>query len=223
MTNRNIKWTLDNILSGIIQFNTEYGRYPTAEDFDVSSYLPSARQIQRRFGGLVGLRNHLGFDIKDYGSGLARSKVSLEVGKRGSEAERIMELELVKHFGEHFVHCEKPLYKYYNKNDSNQLIGKSRADFFVYHAKGIFCVDVFVARNIFTLKRIINVKSPTYTNLNVKVYFVNGGIPSLATQKEIENYCKNKAKQLDNNLEVLNMAEFIDHIKSIKPLNVQNS
>jgi hypothetical protein len=54
------KWNNENIKAGFDRFITENGRLPTAYEIDDCSYLPSARQIQRRFGGLSNL---FGIDV----------------------------------------------------------------------------------------------------------------------------------------------------------------
>ncbi len=218
-----LKWTQENIRLGVNMFFEEFNRYPTAEDFDNSKYLPSARQIQRAFGGLVNLRKLLKLDIIDYGSGDSRSKQSSEIGERGKEAERIMESILINHFGEHFVHVEKPLYKYVKDLELYNGAGKARSDFFVYHSGGVFCVDVFVARNMFTLKRIINIKAQNYQGLSLDVFLVlaDGGVPCQISNFEIIKYCKNKTKQLDRNVVAVDSESFIKYIKTLKPLKVK--
>lgn len=219
------KWNIENIRTGCERFFKEFSRYPTAEDFDNYPYLPSARQIQRAFGGLVELRDKLGLEIVNYGSGDHRSKSARDIGVNGAVAERLLEQELIDHFGEHFVHAERPLYKYYKvplrvATQDTKEIGKSRVDFLVYHSDGIFGVDVFVAKNMFSLKRIVNLKAGIYTGLNIDIFFVNGGLPHLAKNNEIEDYCRNKSKQLDPNIRVMNQSDFILYIKKLKPLSI---
>ena len=55
MTKKSI-WTVERITEGINRFINEERREPTARDFDLSPYLPSARQIQRAYGGLPAFR-----------------------------------------------------------------------------------------------------------------------------------------------------------------------
>ena len=58
--------TLENLRNGLERFNKEHGHYPTAEEIDSCQYLPSARWIQYKFGGLKKLRNIFGFNDLDY-------------------------------------------------------------------------------------------------------------------------------------------------------------
>jgi len=64
--------TLDNVRNGLERFNKEHGHYPAAEEIDICPYLPSARQIQKKFGGLKKLRSVLGLNDLDYRTGSRR-------------------------------------------------------------------------------------------------------------------------------------------------------
>jgi hypothetical protein len=57
-------WEIEELRAGLENFNTEHGRYPTAPEIDTYPYLPSARTIERRFGGVIGLRKTLGLDTQ---------------------------------------------------------------------------------------------------------------------------------------------------------------
>ena len=50
------EWTTERIKDGFERFRKENGRLPIASEIDSLEYLPSARQIQRKFGGLEKLR-----------------------------------------------------------------------------------------------------------------------------------------------------------------------
>lgn len=63
------KWSLENVAKGIQDFYNQYNRYPTANDFDSYSNLPSARHIQRKFHGLKKLRETLKLKEKDFSTG----------------------------------------------------------------------------------------------------------------------------------------------------------
>ena len=58
----NHRWDLDKVKIGLDKFYREFGRYPTATEFENYPHLPSARQMQRRFGGIVQLRETLGLE-----------------------------------------------------------------------------------------------------------------------------------------------------------------
>jgi len=117
-------WTAEKIKDSLERFNCENGHYPTVTEIDQTSYLPSSRQIQRRFGGLKCFRKTSGYSITDFSSGKERSKIAGRSGKTGRSGEKIVEKMLVDHFGEEFVHIEK-------------IWGqtKQRLDFYVYNPK----------------------------------------------------------------------------------------
>ena len=73
---------------------------PTAPEVDRTNYLPSARQIQRHFGGLKALRELLGYDDTDFGSGTSRSNIAIRGNLRAKEAERELEQEPSQLFGD---------------------------------------------------------------------------------------------------------------------------
>lgn len=74
------------------KYYNEFGRYPTAHDIDLYPYLPSSRQIQRRFGGLPELRKQLGIQITDYTRGRTRSNKAAIIGKRGLNYEKDIQM-----------------------------------------------------------------------------------------------------------------------------------
>src|SRR3990167_9427156 len=76
-------WTLENLRDGLLYFYELNGRYPTAPEIDNFDYLPSSRQIQRKFGGLEKLRTLLGHTEVSFSKGVYRSRIAQIVGKRG--------------------------------------------------------------------------------------------------------------------------------------------
>ncbi|MCA9342635.1 hypothetical protein KC950_01320 [Candidatus Saccharibacteria bacterium] len=52
-------WTKDELRAGFEKFKNINGRYPTSHEIDSFPYLPSARSIQRTFGGLVEIRQQV--------------------------------------------------------------------------------------------------------------------------------------------------------------------
>ncbi len=57
-------WKLEELKAGLENFNTKHGHYPTAPEIDSDPYLPSARTIERKFGGIIGLRKALKLDTQ---------------------------------------------------------------------------------------------------------------------------------------------------------------
>ena len=214
------KWSKEKIQEGFEKFFAENGRYPTSEEIDIFTGLPSSRQIQRAFGGLVNLRKLLGLKITNFGNGENRSKIAKAIGQRGHSLERDLEKNLIARFNEYFVHIEKPLIKYYKLDSQNKLKTKSRADFFVYAQNYNFCVDVFYAKNYRNLVSIINAKQKKYSDLTIDVYLINGNAKqdSDITKESIAKLYINKTNKLQSNVYILNLDDFINRTKEIQPI-----
>jgi len=214
-------WGRENILAGLKRFYQENNRYPTAHEIDSYKHLPSSRQIQRAFGGLVNLRKELGLNIVNYGVGASRSKIAYAVNKRGANLERQIEKILIDRFGEHFVHIEKPIYKYYSAEESKKYKNKTRADFFIYAKNYQFCVDVFYTNNYRNLINIINIKQSNYSHLNTDVYLINLNENSDISEEKISSFMKNKKKVLDANIKIMNRTQFINFINTLERLEIR--
>lgn len=127
-----ILWTKEKINEAFQKFINENGYMPTAREIDELPYLPSSRQLQRKFGGLPKIRENLGYKDIHLGKGVYRSKIANAVGKRGRLNELKLEKILKDIFGEPFVHAEK-----------RYGISGMRLDFYVYCPTGNFGVDIF--------------------------------------------------------------------------------
>lgn len=173
---RPLVWTIDTIKIGIDRFYQEQGRYPTAIDFDSVEYLPSARQIQRKFGGMEKLRSDLNISELNYTKGALRQSAYNEFAQRSISAEDDLEIALVEHFGELFVHTQKRYYK----------LMKNRWDFFVYHHGGYLGIDVFSTNRASYIMRNINHKLKKYADVppTIPIYFV---VDINATDAEIKH------------------------------------
>ncbi len=210
-------WSHENLSDGLKKYFDDNGRYPTAEEIDAYEYLPSSRQIQRAFGGLKSLRTKLGLPISDFGSGENRSKIAKEIGKRGIKGEKEIENVLINFFGEHFVHVEKPLNRYFPKGA--EFKDKLRGDFFVYHKDGEFVVDVFFAKNRNQINGNLNAKREKYQGITIKTYFI--------VMHEIEEYSRdlitqiitNRSNKLDQNIIVLNKSDFLKEMQQYNRLH----
>lgn len=202
-----IRWTLEIIKHGIEQFVAEYNRPPTAQDFDNTSYLPSARQVQRSFGGMGKLRTALGYSDIDYTRGELRSKIATDAGKRGVEAEEALELVLIDHFGEPFVHTQK---RYIRG-------GKSRYDFYVYAHNYSFGIDIFTTERREYIDKNIRHKIPKYadTSAHIPIYFVLAG----------ESYSDDDVAAVGHrilasypNLHLMTLKTFMTFVHTLQPL-----
>ena len=156
-------WTPEKLKVAFDRYIAENGRLPTAPEVDKTDYLPSARQIQRRFGGLKALRTELGYETTDFGSGHNRSSIGTTSNLRAKEAERELEQQLSDLFGEAYVHSEK----YYGR-------GRNRADFIIYTADGIFGIDVFTTETTHDLQKNVALKIDKYIDFpkSVILFFV---------------------------------------------------
>lgn len=206
-----IRWTLENIKEGIERFAAEHNRFPTARDFDSYKLLPSARQVQRSFGGLESLRLALGLKELNYTKGKLRSTIATDAGTRGVAAEEALEIILIEHFGEPFVHTQK---RYIRG-------GKSRYDFFVY-AEGIsFGVDVFVTERKDYIATNVRHKLSKYSQVEktIPIYFVLAGDGFIEADIARATDSITLLKDCPN-IHLILLADFIIYMKSIRPLSL---
>jgi hypothetical protein len=199
-------WTVEKIMEGFKKFELEFGRLPTAPEIDKLSYLPSSRQIQRKFGGLEKLREVLGYKDTNFGRGDYRTKIALRVNKKGRESEIELEKLLRNKFGEVFVHTERIF------DDS-----KNRVDFYVYSPDGNFGIDVFYTGTIQDLQKNINLKIDKYLKFPSQLYLVVANPDFI--QERLNIYSKNKRKVLPANTTILTMKTLLDLIKNKRSYN----
>ena len=196
------QWSFVNLRDGFKYFFDLYGHYPNALEVDHFSYLPSARSIQRSFGGLESLRKQLGLLDTHFGKGKYRSAIASRVNPRGRKAERDLEKLLKNHFGEMFVHTE------YFASDEN----KCRLDFFIYSPDGNFGVDIFYPDSLYTCVHNINVKQRNYKLCKERIFLVVAN--SLINQQELDALSSAKKNQLDEKILIVTLENFLDSIKS---------
>lgn len=203
-----IIWTEEKIREGFKKFFQEHGRYPSALEVDIFEDLPSSRQIQRKYGGLVRLRTKLGLPEVDYTKGLVRSQKAQEVGKRGLLYEQQVYQMLVSYFGEIAVHEQKPFSDY-----------SGRYDFYVYSKDGIFAIDVFYPIDLFSFAGCVNSKQRLYKNFKEEIILLC--VNSKIKQATIEKALKTKKNILPLNIRVLDIDQFKKFIKDKTPLKVE--
>lgn len=187
-------YTLEEIKEGFEKYFIEHGYYPSATEIDLCPYLPSARTIQRSWGGLSNLRRVLQYKETDYREGSRRSNTAIKVNQLAFETENKLESYLVEVFGEVFVHSQKRI-------DHNHV------DFFIYTPDKKIAIDVFTYVDLFSYAKNINNKMRTYNNFPHEIIFVPVG--NLLTQTEIESRLLRKKVKLPNNMKVL----LIDELK----------
>lgn len=158
-----VTWTKERIKQGLHTFHDEYGYFPTSHDIDAFEGLPSSRQIQRSYGGLMALRREFG--LVSFNSGAVRSEVAIEINKRGLLLEAKIATFLIQYFGEIAVHSQKPY-----ASDS-----KKKLDFYVYTPSYNFGVDVFFAKDFFSLQGSLGSKLKRYSDFPQHLFLVYDG------------------------------------------------
>ncbi len=201
-------WTLESIQEGVDRYYNETGHYPTAIDFDECAYLPSARQVQRKFGGMENLRRSLGLLDINYTKGDLRRVIYDEFATRSLEAEDVLEVALVRHFGEPYVHTQKRYYK----------LMKNRWDFFVYYQGGYFGVDVFSTARKINLMKNVHHKLRKYADVptSTDIYFVVDA-PSLSDQDIVEVTGGQGLLSKHSNIKVVSLPTFLKSIINSYP------
>jgi len=206
---KKVQFNLENIKNGLERYNNEFGHYPTAEEMDNCPYLPSARWIQYKYGGLRKLRDSFGFADVDYRTGSRRKDTINEFLRLALISERTIKEFLDKRYGEICVHEEK---KYGG--------GRNRVDFFVY-AKENFAVEVFNTYTLRNLAKNLNIKLHKFSDFPFRLYFVITG--GAFSQQQLDALVSNKNDlPLLPNMKCLVPDEFIKECNSkLLPLPIR--
>lgn len=192
-------WNMQSIGEGLEKLISTMGRMPTATEIDAYEGLPSARQMQRRFGGIMAVRKQLGYKEIRLDNGMVRSEVAREIGLRGLALENMVYQELKERFSDVCVHQQRPV-------GSTKL----RLDFYVFSPSGNFGVDVFTAKNINSLKTNMRYKKRRYSSFRGKLYLVY----DCPTTVE---------KTIDGAVVLLSLAEFLEEVKQYKRYELQGT
>lgn len=197
-------WTLEKVKEGFEKFFGLYNRYPTAYDIDDFDFLPSSRQIQRKFGGLVNLRKELGLKVKNYGKDEERSSLVSSFNIRGRQYENIVYTLLKEYFDEKFIHIEKPV----NRKLGEEYDSKNRYDFYVYAKPRNFAVDVFGTNDSRGVVKILNIKENKYIKIKTTddLYFIYFG--ENINKNKIDNWIKNRKNKFPENWKILDKVDF---------------
>lgn len=140
------------IKEDILNFIAANGHEPTAIDFDNNESLPSARTIQRRFGGLPALRKELGLKTEDFTKGKARSKKAKASMTKSTTFETELFIELLNKYGHDRV--SSPVRVFLNS-------GKT-LDFKIEKDGIIYLIDVFYANSVESFKGCVAIKNRKY-------------------------------------------------------------
>jgi hypothetical protein len=193
------KWTLENIAKGIKDFYSEHNRYPTANDFDTYSKLPSARHIQRKFHGLKKLRETLKLSEKDFTKGSHSRNRAQFIFTRQKKV-----LSGVHRYIKENLSKSKIVRDFSFTDD-----GRSRVDFYLQNKAQNCAVDVFYSKDDGSLIGSINRKQEKYSGDN----YLRCSVILLSTNKTISQDRVNllvsrKKKALGNNQYVLAWESF---------------
>jgi hypothetical protein len=208
------RWTLEKISEGFEKFYKLNNRYPVAYDVDDCDFLPSSRQIQRAFGGLINLRKKLGLEVANYSNGKERSDLVSTFNIRGRKYENIVFNILKEYFDEKFIHVEKPTYKDDIENEYNS---KDRYDFYVYAKPNNFAIDVFGTDAARGVVNIMNIKESKYRKINhsgEKLYFIYFG--ENIDKDKVRSWILNRKNKFPENWRIIDIIEFGNELKSYK-------
>jgi uncharacterized short protein YbdD (DUF466 family) len=207
-------WTIEKISAGFEKFKKEHDRYPTALEIDSYAHLPSSKQLQRRFGGLIEIRKQLKLDgPTDFTKGAHSSERARMIGKRAHKVEKGIYDYLVNLFGKPFVHRE-----YFFTDDH-----RTRTDFFIYCKNGNFSVDVFYPKDKKNLIGCLNSKMKTYgyaIMINYPVIFLM--MNEEITAEEINDILERKKNKLHKQQRVMTYEQFEQFCTGKTPLSVDS-
>jgi hypothetical protein len=196
---RKPKWSDQKLKVGFEKFRKVHHRLPRAHEVDTLPYLPSARTIQKRYGGLKALRERLGYTDTDFGAGGFRSEIAHTVGTRGRQLEIELEVALRDIFGEQSVQTEKV------------FNGRQRVDFYIYTPSGNFGVDVFFPATLRTMQNNINIKMKKYQYFTEPLYLVVAN-PEIR-QDQLNRYTQNRKEPFNETTTLLTQENFLTEIQ----------
>jgi len=196
--NQDGKWTRSQISAGLQKFYEVYGRYPTSREIDAFEYLPSARSIQRKYGGLISIRKELIPESHaDYTKGAYRSAKAKESWHRAAKYEEEFYNFLLEHFDPVAVHEHKIMRP-----------GNIASDFYIYTSEsdGVV-IDLFYAQDLFSLSSIVSIKLKRYVGLPYRIIFVLVGNQTITAQR-IQKLMLNRISSLPKNISIDTEANF---------------
>jgi hypothetical protein len=187
----------------IQKFKEEHGHYPAAKDFDTCPYLPSARTVQRKYGGLVALKKELGIPDSDHRTGAHRKKMVRLINKRNNEMKATLTKDLQAICNARNIH--HPFAPY---DDS-----KINIDYLIYHPTKNHAIglELFYPSSRATFFGCLNIKAHKLEAVighTTEFYYVVTN-PDI-TPKEIRNWLANKKNPVQ--------ATGVIHISEVIPL-----
>lgn len=201
-----VQWTEENLHDGFEYFHELHEHYPSVPEVDDFEYLPSPRTLDRRFGGIRALRKvlNLSHSVNDYNSGKARGKTAQMADNRARIFEEEIFNYLVSIFPEIRVHEQKVIRP-----------AGVQSDFFIYTSstKGVV-IDIFYAKSLPILGKIINIKHPKYQSVQFPTLLVLVGNEEI-NQSDIDRMIANRKNPIKNHIKVFIETEFKKQILNI--------
>lgn len=169
-------------------FHSRNKRYPTATEFTHENLLPTARTIQRNYGGIPQFRKDMGLDITDYTKGEVRSKRAKKINNQAAVYENELFNRLYKKYHrptEGVSVVREPIISTYDPD--NGIYGYRRADVAINTFKesncATFYVDFFFASDPYSLYGCVNIKKKKIQKIlkNEDIIFVSVN-PKMSTK-----------------------------------------
>ncbi|MBI5401023.1 MAG: hypothetical protein HZB12_02835 [Candidatus Yonathbacteria bacterium] len=206
-------WKIEELRAGLEDFYRKNSRYPTAPEVDAHPYLPSARSIERSFGGLVELRRTLGLETQiDFREGAHSSARAHKINAQAHDVEQEVYTFLINRFGKQFVHRE-----YFFLDDK-----RTRADFFVYDMTSGFCADVFYPSDRRNLIGCLNSKLAKYQRPQMNQYpVIFLQMNKDLDQELLDSLIRNKKNRLLPGHYLYSWDSFKEFCKSRNPLKIE--
>ena len=178
-------------IEALKRFINEKEREPTAIDFDNTDYLPSARTIQRTYGGLRQFRLLNGMKTIDFTKGKMRAKKAAKSNSDSLKDETKLFIELLKKYGEEKVSSPVRIYA-----DSGHT-----ADFRIKKDGISYIVDVFKPNSSRSFKGCVNIKNRKYLQKKQSFYTVPVKFLFVCVNEDV-------MVPLKNEIPVLSLSEF---------------
>lgn len=160
-------------ITAVHRFIAENGHEPSFRDFDATPYLPSTRQIQRRFGGLKAFRKELGLAVTDYTKGATRSEIARNAQRRAAEYEATLfhKLYAKYHDEQGFTKTVIRAYAYQQYSEEEGYTGETRCDAAIVDRvnKNVILIDFFYASTIHSFGGCLRIKRKKFENHPVRL------------------------------------------------------
>lgn len=184
------------------------GHYPTSVEITKNLGV-SSRTLERKFGGVVKVRELLGLEATDFTKGPARSqKASVSTSLSYLEQTRLYK-KLLPIFGVYYIHEQAPYAD----------TARQRSDFKIFHSQGVFYVDIFYASSRETMIGCIGAKIKKFDPR-----LIWGEIILINTNKDLDesitSIIKNRKNPLPKNISIMSESQFIEYCKALKPNQV---